>query len=101
MFIYFSFNNDVLLRCVIWLSTLLSLSEIIILVKGIFVCSELNRTFLLTPDQQYKRLPDGVIFDDSTPNIPQGVATNFRPDPSLLHYTSAEIRTISSYSMNY
>ena len=46
-------------------------------------------------------LPDGVVFNNSTPTILVGVSTNVRPDPSLLHYTSAEGRSLPSFVTNY
>ena len=58
------------IRCVIGLPTLLSLGGLIYLAKGIFVYSELNWTFHLTLDSLGKGLPDGVVFDKSTPTIP-------------------------------
>ena len=44
----------------------------------------------------------GIVFDNSTPIIPQGVSTNIKPNPSLLHYTSAEGHAVSAqtYSDN-
>ena len=67
---YFDFGNDFSLRRVIRLPTLLSLGDLIDLGEGIFVCSELNRTFTLTLDIPGKKLPDGVVFDSSNSTIP-------------------------------
>ena len=72
------------------LPTLLSLGVFINLVKGEFICLEIGRTFPLTLDPTGKRIHEGIVFDDITPIIPQGVSTNIKPNPSLLHYTSAE-----------
>ena len=72
------------------LPTLLALGGLINLVKGEFICPEIGRTFPLTLDPPGKGLPEGIVFDNSTPIIPQGVSTNVKPNPSLLHYTSAE-----------
>ena len=98
---YFDFGNDFSLRRVIRLPTLLSLGDLIDLGEGIFVCSELNRTFTLTLDMPGKKLPDGVVFDSSNSTIPQGLATNIHSGPSLLHYTSVEGHAIFSFSTNY
>ena len=48
LFISFALGNDVSLRCVLGLPTLLALCELINLVKGGFICSEIGRTFPLT-----------------------------------------------------
>ena len=82
-------------------STLRSLGGLIDLVKGKFYCSELNRTFPLTLDPPGKKLPDGVVFDHSTPTIPQGVFSTVQPATSLFYYTSAEGRTRSRFSTSY
>ena len=78
-----------------------ALGGLIDLVKGTFVCSETNRSYPLTLDPSGKGLPDGVVFDNSTPTIPAGVSANVHPSPSLLHYTSAEDRALSSSATNY
>ena len=101
LFVFFALSNDVSLCCVIGLPTLLALGDLIDLVKGVFVCSEINCIFPLTLDPSGKELPDEVVFDNSTPTIPVGVSTNVRPNPSLLHYTSAEGRVLPSYATNY
>ena len=102
LFIYFVLGNDVSLRCVLGLPTLLALGGLINLVKGEFICSEIRQTFPLTLDPSGKGLPEGIVFDNITPIIPQGVCTNVKPNPSLLHYTSAEGHTVSAqtYSDN-
>ena len=101
LFVSFALGNDVSLRRVIGLPTLLALGSIIDLVKGTFFCSEINRTFPLTLDPPGKGLPDEVVFDNSTPTISVGVSTDVRLDPSFLHYTSAEGRTLPSSTTNY
>ena len=102
LFLSFALENDVSLRCVLGLPTLLALSGLINLVKGEFICSEIGHTFPLTLDPPDKELPEGIVFDNSTPIIPQGASTNVKPNPSLLHYTSAEGHTVSAqtYSDN-
>ena len=47
LFIYFALDNVVSLRCVLGLPTLLALCGLVDLVKGDFVCSEINGTFPL------------------------------------------------------
>ena len=41
------------------------------------------------------------MFDNITPIIPQGVSTNINSNPSLLHYTSAEGRTVHHSAPTY
>ena len=72
------------------LSILLALGGFIYLVKGEVICLEINRTITLTLDPLGKGLPESIVFDNSTPIIPKGVSTNVKPNPSILHYTSAE-----------
>ena len=78
LLISFAFGNDVLLRCVIGMPTLLCLGDLIDLVKGTFFCSELNCTFILTLNPPGMGLPESVLIDNSTPTIPQGTPTNIR-----------------------
>jgi len=75
--------------------------EAINLVKGEFICSEIGRTFHLTLDSPGKGLPEGIVFDNSTPIIPQRVSTNVKPNPSLLQYTSAEGRAVHHSAPTY
>ena len=98
LFISFALGNDVSLRCVLDLPTLLAIGGSINLVKGEFFCSEINRTFPLSLEPPGKWLPNGVVFDNSTPTVPEGVPTNIKPKPSLLHLTSAEAHTESNQS---
>ena len=69
--------------------------------NGDFVCSEINRTFPLTLDPLGKVPPEGVVFDNRNPTILQGVSTNIKSNPSLLHYTSAEDRALTCFSPSY
>jgi len=101
LFISFALSNEVSLCCVIGSPTLLSPGSLIDLVKGTFLCSKINRTFPLTLDPPDKGLPNGVVFDNSTPTIPVGVSTSVRPNPSFLNYTSAEGRALPAFSTNY
>ena len=101
LFVSFALGNDVSLRYVIELPTLLTLGGLIDSVKGAFVCSEINCTFPLTLDPPGKGLPDRVVFDNSTLTIHVGVLTNVRPVLSFIHYTSAESRALPSPPTNY
>ena len=72
LFIYFALGNNVSLRCVLSLPTLLAISGSINLVKGEIVCSAINRTFPLSLEPPGTGLPNGVIFDNSTPRFRRG-----------------------------
>ena len=91
--IYFALANDVSLRYVLELLTLLALGGLN-LVTGEFICSGINQICPLTLDPPGKETPEGVVFDNNTPIIPQGVSTTLKPNPFLLHYTSAEGRAL-------
>ena len=69
--------------------------------KGEFICSEIGRIFPLTLDPPGKELPEGIVFDNSTPIIPQGVSTNVKPNPFLFHYTFAEGRSFQHSTPTY
>ena len=101
LFIYFSLENDVSLRCVLGLPTLLTIGGLINLVKGEFFCSDIDRTFALSLEPPGKGLPDGVASDNSTPTIPEGVPTNIKPNPSLLHFTSTEGHVVTNPFPHY
>ena len=83
------------------LPTLLALGGFINLVKGEFICSEIDRRFSLTLDPPDKGLPEGIVFDNNTSTIPQGVSTNIKPNPSLLRYTSVEGNAIHHNATTY
>ena len=101
LLISFALSNEVFLRCVLGFSTLFVLGGFIDLLKGEFVCFEINRTFPLTSDPPDKRLPEVIVFDNSTLSIPQGLSTNVNTNPSLLHYTSTEGRALHPSSPSY
>ena len=101
LFISVTLGNDVPLRCSLGLPTLLTLGGQTNLLKGEFICSEINRTLLLTLHPPGKRLHEGIVFDNSTPIIPQGLSTNAKPNFSLLHYTSAESNSFQHSSPTY
>ena len=101
LFVYSTLVNDVSFCCVLGLSMLLAFGGQINLVKGELICSEINRKLPLTLDPPGKGLPEGIVFDNSTPIIPQGVSTNVKPNPSLLHYTSVEGNSFQYSSPTY
>ena len=101
LFLSFALGNEFFLHCVLDLSTLLAIGGSINLVKGKIVCSEIDRTFALSLEPPGKGLPNGVVFDNSTPTIPEGVPTNIKPNPSLLHSTSAEGHIVTNSFPNY
>ena len=86
LFISFALGNDVSLRCVLGLLTLLALGKIINSVKEKFICSEINRTSSLTLDPPGKGISESIVFDNSTPIVPQGVSTNV--NLTLLFFTT-------------
>ena len=90
LFISFALENDVSLCCVLGLPTLLALGGLINLVKGEFMCSQINRIFSLFLDLPDKGLPKGIVFDHSPSIILQGVSTNVKLNTYLLRYTPAE-----------
>ena len=98
LFISFALGNDVSLQYVLGLPTLLAISGSINLVKGEIVCSGINRKFPLSLEPPGKGLPNGVVFDNSIPTTLEGVPTNIKPNPSLLHFTSAEGHTVPNQS---
>ena len=102
LFISFALGNDVSLRCVLGLPTLLALGGFINLVKGEYICSEIGFKIPLTLDSPCKGLHEGVVFDNITPIIPQGLSTNVKPNPTLLRTTSFEGHVVSTqtYSDN-
>ena len=101
LFVYFALGNDVSLQCVLGLPTLLVLGGLINVVKGEFICSEIGLIFPLTLDSPGKGLPEGTIFDNDTPTISQGVSSNVKPNPSLLHYSSAEGCAVHQHTPTY
>ena len=83
------------------LPTLLALGGLINLVKGEFICSEIGHTFSLTLDLPGKGLPEGIVFDNDTPIIQQGMSTNVKHNPSLLRYTFAKYHTVHHSAPTY
>ena len=87
-------SNNVALRYVLGFPTLLASGGFIYLEKGKFVCSKINRKFPLTLDPPGKGLRKDIVFDNSTPIIPQAMSTNVKPNPSILQYTSTKGRAL-------
>ena len=87
----FALGNDVSLRSVIRLPTLLVMGvDIINLIKGILSCIELNRDFPLELQPSGKGLPEGDFLNHYSPTVPVSVPYNLSHANSLLHHTSAE-----------
>ena len=101
LLISFVLGNDVSLRWLLSLPTLLALSGRIDLVKGELSCSEINHSFNITLHPSAKGLPEGIMFDNTTPIIPSGVYFNIKPVRSSIHYASTEDHTISSPKPSY
>ena len=80
----FALGNDVSLRCVLGLSTLLAMGAYIGLTSGLLSCNELNREFPLDLQSPGKGLPEGPTLNHYTNTIPYTVSNN------LLHHTSAD-----------
>ena len=86
----FALGNDVSLRSVLVLPTLLATGADINLVKGLLSCIELNRYFPLDLQPPGKGLPEGASLNHYSPTIPTSVPSNMKFTTSLLHHTSAE-----------
>ena len=80
----FALGNDVSLRCVLGLPTLLAMGTSIGLASGLLSCTELNREFPLDLQPPGKSLPEGATSNNYTNTIPYAVSTN------LLYHTSAD-----------
>ena len=78
----FALGNDVNLRCVLGLPTILAMGVSIVLVSGLLSCTELNREFSLDLQPPGNGLPEGATLNHYTHNIPLTVSTN------LLYHTS-------------
>ena len=77
-------SNDVFLRCVLELSSLLALGRKIDLVKINSFCSEINRKFSLTLDPQGKGVLESVVFSNTMPTILQEISSNIKQSPHPL-----------------
>ena len=83
----FELGNDISLRYVLGLPTILSMGTTLNLPLGKFICSELNFTFPLLLDPLGKGLPDGVSLSTSNHCVPPGITSNLT---SLVHYTAMD-----------
>ena len=80
----FALGNDVSLRCVLVLPTLLAMGASIGLASGLLSCIELNREFPLDLQPPGKGLPEGATLNHYTNAIPHSVSNN------ILQHTSAD-----------
>ena len=87
LIISFALCNDIPLRFMLELSTLLSMGATLNLLFGKLVCSELNFTFHLSLDLPGKGLPDGVSLPASDICVPPGVPSNLT---SLVNFTAMD-----------
>ena len=83
-------GNDVSLRSVLGLSTLLAMGADINLVKGLLSFIELNRDFPLELQPSGECLPEGTSLNHYSPTVPVSVPSNLLHANSLLHHTSSE-----------
>ena len=79
----FALGNDVSLRCVLGVHTLLAVGASIGLASGLLSCTELNRKSPLDLHPPGKELLEGATLYHYTNTIPHSVSTNF------LQHTSA------------
>ena len=86
----FALGNDVSLRSVLGLPTLLAMGADINLVKGLLSCIESNRDFPLNLQPSGKSLSEGASLNNYSPTVPTSVPSNMQLTTSLLHHTSAE-----------
>ena len=100
----FALGNDVSLRSVLGLLTLLAMGADINLVKDLLSCIELNRDFPLDLQPPGKGLTAGASLNHYSPTIPTSVPSNKQLTTSLLHHISAEsipqTESLSSTSNN-
>ena len=86
----FALGKDVLLRSVIGVLCLLTISAVVDLVKGQLQCSELAQEFMLQLNHLDKELPDRTNFDNSINSVHAGVSSNVPPLSSTFQYTSSD-----------
>ena len=80
----FALGDDVSLRCVLDLPTLLAMCASIGLSSGLLSCTELNRELPLDLQRSGKKLPEGATLNHYTNTISHSVSTNF------MQHTSAD-----------
>ena len=83
----FALGNNISLRCVMGLHTLLSMDATLNLPLGKLVYSEFNLSYPLLLDPAGKGLPDGVSLPASNLCVPPGVPSNLTP---LVHHTTID-----------
>ena len=88
--LFCALGNDVSLHSVLSLPTLLAMSAVIDLVKGLFSCIELNRSVPLDLQPPGKGLPEGDTLNNYLRTISPIVSTNITSNNSILHYTLGE-----------
>ena len=88
--ISFALDNDVSLRCVLGLPTLLAMGTSTDLVKGLLLCIELNRSFPLDLQPPGKGLPEGASLNHYSHTVFSNVSTNITNTNSMLYYTSTK-----------
>lgn len=86
----FALENDVSLRSVLGLPTLLAMGSDINLVKGLLSCIELNRDFPLDLQPPGYDLPECASLNHYSHTVSTSVPSNMQLTTSLLHHTSAE-----------
>ena len=84
----FALGNDVSLRSVLGLPTLLGIGADVNFVKALLSCIEVNRSFPLELQPPGKGLPECASFNHYSPTIPSIAPTNLTHTNSLLYYTS-------------
>ena len=80
----FTLGNDVSLRCVLDLPTLLAMGASIGLASGLLSCTELNRESPFDLQPPGKGLPEEAALNHYTNTIPHSVSNN------ILQHTSAD-----------
>ena len=83
----FALGNDISLRCVMGLHTLLYMDATLNLPLGKLVYSEFNLSYPLLLEPVGKGLPDGVSLPASNLCVLPGVPSNLTP---LVHYTTMD-----------
>ena len=80
----FALSDDISLRSILNLSTLLDMYATIDLQRGTLTCSEIQYNFLLQLDPPGNVLPDSVLLDISKPTIPTIVHSNIFSTTSIV-----------------
>ena len=86
----FALKNNISLRSVLRLPTLLAMGADINLVKDLLSCIELNRDFPFELQPPGKGLPEGASLNHYFHTVSVSVPSNLSHANSLLHHTFAE-----------